>query len=729
MVLEVGFLLNNRYKILEVLGQGGMGSVYRAMDINLNVEVAVKDNFFTTDDYASQFRREAEILAKLRHTNLPRVTDHFVIHNQGQYLVMDYIEGEDLRQRMDRIGCLPEDEAITIGMAVCDALTYLETRDPPIVHRDIKPGNIKITPTGHIFLVDFGLVKTLKDSQITATGARAMTPGYSPPEQYGTARTDQRSDIYSLGATLYVALTGALPEDSLSRAMDQEKLTSIRNHDSQVSRRLASVIEKSLEIRPDDRYQSAQEFKTALLSARSITKRGADLVVEPPPVDRAHPPDMDESQELDGDAAKEGISKDTGSQEMEISRVNQSRTRRTLFGSITVVVVLVLAFLVVGQYWILRPSWAYQFSRMLFEVSQSTPGTPVAWYAPWLGGVTISIARTTPTGAIESTPTPATLVVDSPTPSSTRTFTPTPTASPEPTITPTHTFSPTPPPISIGGGSKIAFASMRSGKAQIYVVNVDDSGLVQITDMMEGACQPVWSPDGTKLVFISPCDGNKERYAGSALFIVNEDGSGLTPLPTVFGGDFDPAWSPDGKKIAFTSVRNSGQPEIWVINLESLEASRISQVYARDSQPFWSPDGSQIVFVSEREGNAQIWIMDADGSNQKRFSETKERFNWHPSWSSDRTNILFTQFLKEGGIPQLVLAPYVAERYQEFRLITQQGPMLEGRFSPDGFWVTYEGWPTGSNHDIFIMTINGSERRALASHPDLDFHPAWRPVP
>src|SRR5512147_1776225 len=286
MTLERGALLHKRYRIVEILGQGGMGSVYRAVDENLGVDCAVKENLFTTDEYARQFRLEAVILANLRHPNLPRVTDHFVIGDQGQYLVMDYIEGEDLRQRMERMGNITEDEAILIGAAICDALAYLHTRKPPILHRDLKPGNVKITPDGHIFLVDFGLAKVLHGSQATTTGARAMTPGYSPPEQYGTARTDPRTDIYSLGATLYAALSGIIPEDGLARAMDNTQLTPLRKRNSKVSRRLSAAIEKAMGIDPADRFQNAEEFKQALLGSKGKTQRlPSEYTVEPAPLD------------------------------------------------------------------------------------------------------------------------------------------------------------------------------------------------------------------------------------------------------------------------------------------------------------------------------------------------------------------------------------------------------------------------------------------------------------
>src|SRR5690349_10587991 len=285
MILERDTLLHKRYRIRDNLGQGGMGSVYRAVDENLGLEVAVKENLFTTEEYARQFRLEAVILANLRHPNLPRVSDHFVVAGEGQYLIMDFIDGEDLRQRMERIGVLPEDEVVQVGAAMCDALYYLHTRKPPVLHRDLKPGNVKVSPDGHIFLVDFGLAKIIQGNQATTTGARAMTPGYSPPEQYGTARTDARTDVYSLGATLYAALTGVIPEDGLARAMDNAQLTPLRKRNPEITRRLAAAIEKAMEIDPGDRYQSAEAFKIELLNAKSKTQQltGTYTITPPPP--------------------------------------------------------------------------------------------------------------------------------------------------------------------------------------------------------------------------------------------------------------------------------------------------------------------------------------------------------------------------------------------------------------------------------------------------------------
>ncbi|HSF82659.1 MAG TPA: protein kinase, partial [Anaerolineales bacterium] len=581
MTLERGTLLNNRYRIVEILGQGGMGSVYRAVDENLGVEIALKENLFTTEEYARQFHREAVILATLRHPNLTRVTDHFVIEGQGQYLVMDYIEGEDLRQRMDRIGLLNEDEAIIIGAAICDALTYMHTRTPAVVHRDIKPGNVKITPQGQIFIVDFGLAKLVHADQATTTGARAMTPGYSPPEQYGTARTDHRSDIFSLGATLYAALTGAIPEDSLARTMDQTSLTPIRKRNASVSRRMASVLEKSLEVRPDDRYQTAEEFKQALLSVRGITtrRRTGNYKVEPPPVDLPEKPALLVDMESEPDSSEyiappgsfAGLLLNGNASLGEAALPEPRRSSGWLAFSLFLLFVVAVG----AAAYIIYPSWPSQALALVRPMS--TTSVPVVILD---SSATPSATRSTP----QATQALTTLTQDSGTDQGTNlaapdlptlTATPRPSRTPEPPPpSPTATLTPT----QIGGGSgQIAFASDRSGTVQIWLMNTDGSAEPQqITDLPEGACQPDWSPDGLQLVFISPCSGQQPIYQGAGMFLTNADGTGMTPLPNVYGGDFDPAWSPDGRYIAFSSLRNSGRPRIYLLDLQDNTVERLS---------------------------------------------------------------------------------------------------------------------------------------------------------
>jgi len=230
-----GHVINNRYRIVKLLGQGGFGAVYRAWDINLNRPCALKENLATDLEAARQFEREARLLANLNHPNLARVTDYFILAGQGQYLVMDLIDGQDLQSMLDSVqpptaptGMLPPVQGSSpdaIGLSesqvlpwisqVCDALSYLHSQKPPVIHRDIKPANIRINSQGKAVLVDFGIAKLYDPQHQTTAGARAYTPGYSPPEQYGAGRTDARSDIYALGATTYSLLTGHRPPESI----------------------------------------------------------------------------------------------------------------------------------------------------------------------------------------------------------------------------------------------------------------------------------------------------------------------------------------------------------------------------------------------------------------------------------------------------------------------------------------------------------------------------------
>ena len=265
--LSQGQIINNRFRIVKLLGQGGYGAVYRAWDLNLNGPCALKENSETTPEAEEQFAREASILANLQHPNLPRVRDHFILTRQGQYLVMDFIEGEDLQARLLRIQTpMPELRALEWIGQVADALSYLHKQNPPVIHRDIKPANIVIAPDDRAMLVDFGISKIFAQGKKTALGARAVTPGYSPPEQYGQAATDSRTDIYALGATLYMLLTAKEPPDSLNRA-PSDLLLPVRTVNPQVTLAVEQAVDQAMTLHPDQRFQSVDQFKLALARA------------------------------------------------------------------------------------------------------------------------------------------------------------------------------------------------------------------------------------------------------------------------------------------------------------------------------------------------------------------------------------------------------------------------------------------------------------------------------
>ncbi|HUF38297.1 MAG TPA: protein kinase [Anaerolineales bacterium] len=741
MTLSKETLLRNRYRVLEILGEGGMGSVYKARDENLGVDVAVKENLFTTVEYSRQFQIEAQILATLRHPNLTRVTDHFE-QDQIQYIVMDYIDGEDLRDRMERVGILSEDEVIKIGVSLCDALNYLHNLEPTILHRDIKPGNVRISPNGQVFLVDFGLAKIVRGNQMTVTGARAMTPGYSPPEQYGTARTDERSDIYSLGASLYSALTSELPEDGLARAMNQSELTPIRVRNPAASRKLANVIEKALAVQPDERFQDAIAFRKALVNCRGITRRrptSDELMVPPPPDDEEPAPAPVPEPEVADEAPAVWVSEpvavsETGPQpaagnggELDAARPGAAlqplpikkrggsrprrpeavrRRARSRWNQIGVFFVFLLVGGGIGAI-LAFPG----ISAQALAFFQPPPANPTATVPP----------ADTSTPAPTATPpaptaTHAVVVVEpgSPTPSATVTATAVP-----------PTMTPAPGPTPRGGAARIAFASDRSGSTQIWLMDGDGSNPVQLTDIDGGACQPDWSPDGTRLIFISPCSVEQEEYPGAALYIVNLDGTGLTPVIGSRNGDYDPDWSADGSQILFTTLRN-GFPEIHILNLNGGLVTPLADEGIKNFHPAWNADGSRISFITARPGPFQIWTMNPDGSEQVRFSRSGDLRNSSPAWSPDGRFIVFTQRATSSGLPYLILAPIEDGGFSEIRLALSTSPARGPAYSPDGSWIVFEAWPDG-NHDIYLLDMTTLTVIRLTSDDSYEFDPDWQP--
>jgi formylglycine-generating enzyme required for sulfatase activity len=274
MPLTAGQTLNIRYRIIRLLSQGGFGAVYQAWDSNLGRQVAIKENLHTGEQSQRQFIQEAQLLAGLSHPNLPRVTDYFLIPGVGQYLVMDFIEGQDLKELLARqAGALPEAQVLAWIDQVCQALDYLHRQNPPIIHRDIKPANIRITPLGQVMLVDFGIAKLFDAGRGTTAGARAVTPGYSPIEQYGIGKTDPRSDLYALGATLYTLLSGQEPVESVQRVTGDTLIPAQRLNPA-LSANSLQVLDRALQMNPAMRYQSAAELRAGLHGSLPAAQAG-----------------------------------------------------------------------------------------------------------------------------------------------------------------------------------------------------------------------------------------------------------------------------------------------------------------------------------------------------------------------------------------------------------------------------------------------------------------------
>lgn len=276
--LRAGEILRERYKIRRIIGQGGMGSIYLADDLRLEGRLCalkeVEHDSSLPEDMLKQareqFLREATVLARLDHPNLPKVSDFFS-EEQRDYLVMDFVPGEDLRTLMtearQKDSFLPEREVLGWAAQLADALSYMHAQEPPILHRDIKPSNLKLTPAGLIKLVDFGLVKILASEEMTVTVLQGRgTALYTPLEQYGgdSGHTDVRSDVYAFGATLYHLLTNHPPMEARERFLHPGNLIPPRQLNPGISGRTERAIFWAMSLHPDDRPQDIEAFRQSL---------------------------------------------------------------------------------------------------------------------------------------------------------------------------------------------------------------------------------------------------------------------------------------------------------------------------------------------------------------------------------------------------------------------------------------------------------------------------------
>ncbi len=272
-MLETGTILQDRYLVEKQIGAGGMGAVYLAVDQRFESFVAIKETFYKEDELGEAFEREARLLNGLHHPNLPHVSDYFT-EGGGHFLVMQFIEGEDLFEILKREGAFPQSDVLRWTNSLLDALDYLHSQEPPIIHRDIKPQNLKITTRGDIILLDFGLAKLNSDDTQAQLSVFGYSRKYSPLEQIQGTGTDARSDIFALGATVYHLLTGKPPIDVLARASaivagNPDPLVPVNEINKEIPAAVANVLNTALALNVAARFVSAKAAQQALENALS----------------------------------------------------------------------------------------------------------------------------------------------------------------------------------------------------------------------------------------------------------------------------------------------------------------------------------------------------------------------------------------------------------------------------------------------------------------------------
>lgn len=345
MLVPDRLLRDGRYAVVSHLGSGGMGAVYLATDASFRNSVAIKEALDTSGDLGEAFFREARLLRSLKHRLLPSVIDYFQ-EGRSFYLVMDYVPGEDLHEVLARrlarkVGPFPPHEVVGWGAQLLDVLAYLHAHEPPILHRDVKPRNLKLTPEGALVLLDFGLAKGRTADMSEAAAGESVaghSRGYAPLEQMTGSGTTVRSDLYSAGATLYHLLTGSVPPDALLRMVvvnggAPDPLLPALRLNERIPRALSDALARSLAQTPAERFASAAEMRATLTTAL----HAFDTSEYPAPasdrtvVETLAPPPTAAVTEVESVPTKERALARVEATEVE--RAHASRTRPTSLGA------------------------------------------------------------------------------------------------------------------------------------------------------------------------------------------------------------------------------------------------------------------------------------------------------------------------------------------------------------------------------------------------------------
>jgi serine/threonine protein kinase len=693
-----------RYEIQEVIGTGGMATVYRAYDPRFRRDVAVKmmhQHSLTDDRARAKFEREAQVIAGLEHRAIVPVYDYG--EQDGQpYLVMRLMPGGSLKERM-RLRQLTVEQTGGILRRICAALDKAHAKH--IVHRDIKPGNILFDEEGAPYLADFGIARyTDRTQTITVIGS----PRYMAPEQAQGLPISLQTDVYQMGIVLFEMLTGRVPYDAdTSDSILYQHIHHEIPRPSVVNPALSPafdlVLQTSLAKDPRHRYPTAVALAAAFDDV--LGRHAADtVIIEPIRVTPAAAPPAPQSDTLTMTATATDFDLPASSATPTAVAEPQPNPKPSgrRWGLMAALVLLVLCSAgVIGITFFGLPLLAANPPTEP-GISLSNPPTIAPELLPptnEAGGAGQLAPTVTLPGGAE------------------------PTSGPTPTLPAQIILGSAGELASLGGDTgRLAYAAERGGAYNIFV-STESGAERQLTTHRDDDFRPVWSPDGQKIAYHS-LRGTWE------IFVMNADGTNPVNVTNDRADDSFPQWSPDGTRLAFHANRFDNQFDIFVVGADGTGLTRLTTSDDNQFGPAWSPEGTQLVYHAETEDDGlELFIMNADGSNQQQITSGAGE-SMFGVWSPDGEWIAF-HTSREGGWRIYVVRP---DGSTPQPISPANGRDFYPAWSSNGEWILYHRDMGNDNRDLYmspLVVASPTQREALALTDTAvqERMPNWQPAP
>jgi Tol biopolymer transport system component len=678
----------SHYKVLEKLGGGGMGVVYKAQDLKLDRFVALKllPPSFSLDEKAKQrFIHEAKAASTLEHNNICNIHEIDETEDGQLFIVMACYEGETLKQKLAN-GPLPFDKAIDISIQIAQGLA--RAHEEGIVHRDIKPANIIITDRNEVKILDFGLAKLVGQAQLTKDSSTLGTVAYMSPEQCRGDEIDHRTDIWSFGVVMYEVLMGQIP---FKGEYEQAVIFSILNEDpmpvtglkTSLSTELKRILNKSLVKDPDGRYHHVDDMLVDLKALRKEPRHPVRKKVLRP-----------------------------------LSKLLMGVLTGVLLVALTIIVYLLTQTNEYKKFQIKHTQPLTTAPDLEQDPAWSPEGTRIAYASDETGNMDICVRQIAAGQRIN--------------------------------LTKDNTGYDGKPAWS-PNGEWIAFVSEREegGIFLIPALGGIPKRVVSFSFAPSlsyiGAIPPVcWSPDGTELAYAIKGILYTVPASGGTPTPLPLPPSGLTV------GYSEPAWSPSGERIACTGFVAVGvsTSQIWSVQRDGTDPLPLTSGKAFNSNPIWSTDGRQLFFLSDRGGSSDIWWVPVDIRGKPTGpakSLTTGVGIGAIALSKDGMKLAYTKVVERSNIWSIPIVPDRTLTLDDALVLTAENNLIDIiSISPDGNWIAFDSnqrgnrWsPDGKqiafhslrrgNRDLYVMPVSGGAVTLLTSHPGEDFIPIWSP--